>query len=1282
MKPTFQPSPAQIRSFWKKFPIRTRRSGFALVITMALMVLLMVLAVGLLSLSSIEIRSSGASSSMAQAKANARLALMLAIGELQKQAGPDQRITARSDIRQKGSSQVANARLTGVWNSWEIDANSPPSPSEFDDSGRDAKFLGWLASSSDPASAKQLSFVDQLPESPVVLWDKGTLGDSPNTADIVRAGKVDVASSSFPGAYAWAVMDEGIKARINTPYQNKGDSIGERTAELGAGVRPGTEFIPGLDSLKRELYEKDKAPFKTLGRGISPQTFQVAADSIGSSKVSDTLKSLTHDVTPWSLGLFTDTARGGLKQDFSLLTSGNSLPNEYAGTGLYASVLKMTTPTNSSDPSWAALYEYATLDRKVTNTGGVPSLKASVPNGWTAAAGGDFQGTVATPVTVELKQPQGLVLMPVIDKVQMLFSLVGRDYYKHSMAIDDPKFFEDYLSTNPSKKLNPMHGFQDGTFGPQANDAPGTFPGKFRFGLEMLYTPIITLHNPYNVALQFDSVRIDFAHVPFALKVYTTNGDPSPSAKPVAQTTRDRDYEGCMPMDIMHSKSEGGGVSQAFGMTLYNKVGTGSVGTATFTLLPGETKLFSPYADPTYTWQKEFPLGAAPGQALLRDYDTKDSPMTKNLRAIPGFRPAIGFDLDWFVPSDQYATIRGNTRSDNINKGRASGVIALSPQDKVRVEFRPRSVPNLSKNKFTIRMSAVPTGGSQKVVSAIEIDYQKPTGLEEALLPSMRQADPQASFPLQFPRNNGTFIAKDIWESGSVQYRSLIKPMPFCLLSVQAKTTLGGQGEREDGRWATKPFAFAHASAGASTGRLGAGGVHPANHAYEFDFQALPQKTGTPDQIPLGVEDRSNGTTAHTAENGIKFSVQNDVPLTPLQSFATLNGANPGGSSGYGLRFAQPIGNSWAHPLLSPQQLKSGDSLDHSFLMNLALYDRFYFSGLAAQTGVFGSGKSTDTLANNFSNGVGLDDPRLLFSVPPGKTKQDFAEEIKQSDAYKTISAWQMMEGSFNVNSTSVNAWKAMLASIHGNNGVYNRVTIAGKTTAMSDLGTLPTSGNNKKVRISRFRLPNAESAEASGSGDEVETNYWLGAREYDDKQLELLARNIVEQIQERGPFLSMADFVNRRLGTGEKAERGALQQAIDNSNLNRRLAEDTNAGYEIPKSDIGGYGYVNPDAAAGSSYQGGPGYLTQADLLSVLGNAATPRSDTFTVRAYGEARDASGRILATAVCEAVVQRFPDWVDSADRIETAPKELASTANKTFGRRMQTISFRWLHPNEI
>ena len=77
--------------------------GFALIATILLMVLLAIITVGTLSLSVVTARSGGHESAQNRARANAKMALMIAIGELQNQVGPDQRITANSSILSYGA---------------------------------------------------------------------------------------------------------------------------------------------------------------------------------------------------------------------------------------------------------------------------------------------------------------------------------------------------------------------------------------------------------------------------------------------------------------------------------------------------------------------------------------------------------------------------------------------------------------------------------------------------------------------------------------------------------------------------------------------------------------------------------------------------------------------------------------------------------------------------------------------------------------------------------------------------------------------------------------------------------------------------------------------------------------------------------------------------------------------------------------------------------------------------------------------------------------------------
>jgi hypothetical protein len=1082
-------------------------------------------------------------------------------------------------------------------------------------------------SGADPITTRKIEFAQQAATDPVMLWGPGSLGAKTSADQFVNASKVKLTSS--PGAYAWAVMDEGIKARINTRYTDEAASTGAKTMELGTGERPGVEFIAGLNGLERKFFKQDVPESATIDKGISLLNFALAGENLAKGKgVREALMPLTHDVTTHSLGLFTNTARGGLKQDFQLLTNGNSLPTDYSGKGVYDSLLNLpkSATSNPSDPTWAALKEFAGFYRsnKLINSGGVPKISTQVPSGWAAATGGTVTDANRVP-------PAGLVLQPTIAKVQLLISLVGRDIYGNLPAAPIQR------QLTAAEKAVGIHGPQEGQFRPT----------RFDYDLHVMYAPIVTLHNPYNVALEFTSVRVEFVHVPFALQIFR-NG--------VAQST------GLVPLETMYADNESGSLNKIFGMNLKTN-NNGAPGSTTFKLMPGEVKLFSGYIDPNRTYAQD-----------LNDRKFWDiyvgTGITTNIDAMPGWPgDGIGFDCDW---------VAGGLAVDGEGvNGHWASCLGLAWDDKIHVLFAPLSVPLYSNNKYVIQMSTT-AGSSPTVVSAIEMNYENPTGLQNFI------GGNGVAMPMRYPRENATpnFIwGYELVDRATTPIKSLKYVKPFALLSAQAKTASGARDtDMQDGRLATKPWCFAHANVGASTQKIVS--EHSANFAHEIDLQLL--ESGTSSLLWVDPQGRSNFISGHSSNYGTKFGLQYELPLAPLQTLASLNGANPGGSSGYLPRFAQPIGNSWGHPLISSNKLietkAGGNYLDHSFLLNLAFYDGFYFSGLAEQSGPFCSPtKTTTTLAADFAAGKGLDDPRLMLHPPNGRPASEFAGEVAKSTAYTNVAAWQMMQGAFNINSTSVSAWKAMLASIHDQDAIFNQLNKENSSSSLTAL-TVPTAG--KKSRISRFRLPASQSA--ADGGDSADA-YWLGTREYSDAELETLASNIVKQVKARGPFLSMAEFVNRRLGSGATALRGALQQAIDDSNLNQGAAKgagQNGAGFEISTDQVKNYKYANAEAGAGSSYQGAPGYLTQADLLNVLGNAATPRSDTFTIRSYGEARDAQGKVLARATCEAVVQRYPEWLDPADKVETTPDALTRPSNKTFGRRFLVTSLRWLNPNEI
>jgi hypothetical protein len=207
------------------------------------------------------------------------------------------------------------------------------------------------------------------------------------------------------------------------------------------------------------------------------------------------------------------------------------------------------------------------------------------------------------------------------------------------------------------------------------------------------------------------------------------------------------------------------------------------------------------------------------------------------------------------------------------------------------------------------------------------------------------------------------------------------------------------------------------------------------------------------------------------------------------------------------------------------------------------------------------------------------------------------------------------------------------------------------------------TSSSSSQTAFPRFRHP-------AGKTDDN----WNGFRALDDAQIRTLAENLVREIRLRGPFLSLGEFVNRRVEDSALGKSGAIQAAIDadERKLNKQAKQESFSTDKYPSE---AQNHIIADTGVGI-----PGFLTQADVLQSLAPVITVRSDTFTIRGYGEARDAGGKVIRSW-CEAVVQRMPRFVDPTDAADAAIASITPT-NQTFGRRFEIISFRQLSPSEI
>jgi hypothetical protein len=331
---------------------------------------------------------------------------------------------------------------------------------------------------------------------------------------------------------------------------------------------------------------------------------------------------------------------------------------------------------------------------------------------------------------------------------------------------------------------------------------------------------------------------------------------------------------------------------------------------------------------------------------------------------------------------------------------------------------------------------------------------------------------------------------------------------------------------------------------------------------------------------------------------------------------------------------------SWLDPNKDIEGLVDYTTIDLSYVLNDALWDRYFFSTTAQLT------------QGELDAGTPLPNPRL--QPLEGATLAELQQRADPDPDVNTAAANLLVKGAFNVNSTSVDAWKALLA------GNHNRFSGVGGGTPLES-------------PFFRFF-----SNDLSKQGDP-----WAGFSEVRttvadppvDTQLQLLAEAIVEQVKLRGPFRSLAEFVNRRLEDSALGTSGALQAAIDQSGINDEIDQDA---VEIDVDEIP---FAHPEHLTGKTADGIAGSLSQADILTAIGPYLTTRSDTFTITSYGEHSNPMSGDTVRALLEMTVQRMPDYVDSAVLATVHPDD-SGAVNQAFGRRFVVVGTRWLDASSL
>lgn len=348
-------------------------------------------------------------------------------------------------------------------------------------------------------------------------------------------------------------------------------------------------------------------------------------------------------------------------------------------------------------------------------------------------------------------------------------------------------------------------------------------------------------------------------------------------------------------------------------------------------------------------------------------------------------------------------------------------------------------------------------------------------------------------------------------------------------------------------------------------------------------------------------------------------SIENNIPLfeLPRQDYLSLAG----------LQMAEFPSEVKAHLGASIASINPTPSIND-------IFDRFFLSTVPQ------SGSTTWTVGDPL--------PNSRMEPATGAILSDLQDPDSAGHLY--------LNGAFNVNSTSFEAWTAMLKGVRLGTWAYD-----------DPLGATPVDGQSEVDLMDEsqfFRF--SQTAEETWLGSYTATDldksrafFREGMRSLTDTEIATLVTEIIRAIRARrqevsapmGPFASLQDFIDS----------GVLETAIANANLNSAIQVDG-----------------KPLVYASS-------YLTQQDILNAIAPYLTVRSDTFLIRAYGDAVNPfdDAEVVARAYCEAIVQRVHEKHSTESPASLAdPRSTTDNTAGSLGRDFRIIAFRWLTGDEI